>query len=98
MDKEQIKQRLIVGVGGDAIRKLRFQTATTVGKMFEAIGSMIPATHVWRTWDQVNTYSKTFPDIEPIFVAAISKIYPVFRKWGEADPIYATMVEHAPEQ
>lgn len=228
MDEEQIKQRLIVGVGGDAIRKLRFKTATTAGKMFEAIGSMIAAilkssdpvamdlialsillrmagelttsatklfsagshyagaallrqlveieyltwnfkektrtpaswldstheqrlkdfspsalrktskgrflfqdyqnhceqgghpvlrgahllgggnkdgvqvlvvdmiTHVWRTWDQVNAYSKTFPDIEPIFVAASSKIYPVFRKWGEADPIYATMVEHAP--
>jgi hypothetical protein len=43
MDEEQIKQRLIVGVGGDAIRKLRLQTATTAGKMFEAIGSMIPA-------------------------------------------------------
>jgi hypothetical protein len=26
MDEEQIEQRLIVGVGGDAIRKLRFQT------------------------------------------------------------------------
>ena len=229
MNEEQIKQRLIVGVGGDAIRKVRFQAATSAGKMFEAIGSMIPAilkssdpdakdllalsillrmagelttsatklfstgshyagaallrqlveieyltwnfrektrtpaswldssheqrlkdfspsalrktskgrfllqdyqnhceqgghpvlrgahllggdnkdgvqvlivdmiTHVWRTWDQVNAYSKTFPDIEPIFVAASSKIYPVFRKWGEADPIYATMVEHAPE-
>jgi|SRR5450631_3582532 len=43
MNEERIKQRLIVGVGGDAIRKVRFQTATSAGKMFEAIGSMIPA-------------------------------------------------------
>ena len=54
-------------------------------------------THVWRTWDQVDDYSKTFPGIKPVFVAASSRLYPAFRKWGEADPIYATMVEHAPE-
>ncbi len=229
MHEQQIKQRLLVGVGDDAIRKLRSKTATTAGKTFEAVGSIIatilkssdpdakdlialsillrmagelttsatklfsagshyagaallrqlveieyltwnfkektrtPAswlesthaqrlrdfspsalrktskgrflfqdyqdhceqgghpvlrgahllgggnkdgvqilivdliTHVWRTWDQVSDYSKTFPDMEPIFVAASSKVYPVFRRWGEADPIYLMMVECAPE-
>jgi hypothetical protein len=229
MNEEQIKQRLIAGVGDDEMRKLRIHTASIVGKTFEATGSTIPAilkpsdayakdlialsillrmagelttsatklfsngshyagaallrqlveieyltwnfkektktpadwldstheqrlkdfspsalrktskgrflfqdyqnhceqgghpvlrgahllgsgnkegvqvlivdmiTHAWRTWDQVNAYSKTFPDIKPIVVGASSKIYPALRKWGEADPIYATMVEHAPE-
>jgi hypothetical protein len=54
-------------------------------------------THIWRTWDQINAYSKTFAEITPIFAAASSKIYPLFRKWGDSDPIYDTMVEHMPE-
>jgi len=38
MNEEQIKQRLIAGVGGDEMRKLRIQTASIAGKTFEAKG------------------------------------------------------------
>jgi len=54
-------------------------------------------THIWRTWDQINAYSKAFKGIAPIFGAASFEIYPLFQKWGDSDPIYATMVEHLPE-
>jgi hypothetical protein len=53
-------------------------------------------THTWRTWDQIAEFAKNYPKIDPIVIAASSKIYSSLKKWGNVDPIYAAMVEFRP--
>jgi hypothetical protein len=55
-------------------------------------------THEWRTWDQVRAWLRSLSDEEkPVLPVGTSEISFRLKRWSERDPVYALMVEKAPE-
>jgi hypothetical protein len=52
--------------------------------------------HCWRTWDHIPKWAVDLPIVQPIITVLSTRIYGPLRKWGDVDPLYAAMVERAP--
>jgi hypothetical protein len=54
--------------------------------------------HCWRTWDHIPQWATSVPLVQPIISVLGPRIYPPLKEWGQVDPLYAAMVEKAPDQ